>query len=129
MSTWLNLTVVALGGAVGSVCRYLLTVGSAAIPGGSTMLGTTIANILGCLAIGAIGEYALVDGALSERAKLAIRVGFLGSLTTFSTFAAESALLAGTSRWGSATLYVGANLIVGWAALMAGAAITKGWIS
>ena len=115
------------GGAVGSVSRYLITCLAATIPGGSTMLGTTMANILGCAAIGALGEYSLIDDALSERLKLAIRVGFLGGLTTFSTFAAESASMAGANRWGGAGIYVAANLFIGWAALLVGAAIVKGW--
>ncbi len=129
MSHWVNLIAIALGGALGSVCRYLVALGAAAIPGGSTMLGTTIANVLGCAAIGALGEYALVDETISERAKLAIRVGFLGGLTTFSTFAAESAALAGSSRWWGAGSYVAANLLIGWIALWMGAAIVKGWMT
>jgi CrcB protein len=127
MSTWINLVAVALGGAIGSVSRYLITRLADAIPGGSTMLGTTLANVLGCAAIGALGEYSLVDGAISERAKLAIRVGLLGGLTTFSTFAAESTSLAASDRWGGAGLYVASNLFIGWAALLAGAALVKGW--
>ncbi len=127
MSTWLNLAVIAVGGAIGSVSRYLVTRLADAIPGGSSMLGTTIVNILGCAAIGALGEYSLVDGAIPERLKLAIRVGLLGGFTTFSTFAAESASLAGTGRWGGVGLYVAANLFFGWAALVAGAALVKGW--
>jgi CrcB protein len=127
MSTWLNFAFVAIGGAIGSVCRYAITCLATTIPGGSTLWGTAVANILGCAAIGALGEYCLVDEAISERLKIAIRVGFLGGLTTFSTFAFESAALAGTNRWGGAGIYVAANLFIGWAALLAGAAIVKGW--
>ena len=83
MTTWLNLLAVATGGAVGSVCRYLITVASIAIPGGSTLFGTTIVNLIGCAAIGGFAEVVLVTNSLSERTQLLIRVGFLGGLTTF----------------------------------------------
>jgi CrcB protein len=129
MTTWLNLVSVAIGGALGSVARYLITLVSTAIPGGSTMLGTTIANVLGCAAIGAFVEYSIVEGYVSERVQLAIRVGFLGGLTTFSTLSFESAALAESGRWSLSGLYVGANLIIGWAALVSAAGIVKGWMT
>ena len=93
------------------------------------MLGTTIANVLGCGLIGALLAYGAVDGNLSDRAALAIRVGFLGGLTTFSSFAAESADLAGADRWLGSGLYVAANLFIGWAALMLGSSLMKGWMT
>jgi CrcB protein len=93
------------------------------------MLGTTIANVLGCAAIGALLAYGAVEGNLSERLALAIRVGFLGGLTTFSTFAAESAGLAGDGRWLGSGLYVAANLFIGWAALIVSSTVVKGWIA
>ncbi len=129
MTTWLNVLAVAAGGALGSVSRYLLTVAAAAIPGGSTMLGTTTANVLGCAAIGALAVYAELDQIASERTALALRVGFLGGLTTFSTFAAESTGLADEGRWAGAGFYVAANLFLGWAALVVSAAIVKGWMT
>ena len=129
MTTWLNLAAVAAGGAFGSVARYLIALISASIPGGSTMLGTTIANLVGCAAIGGLVVYAELDGSIGERATLALRVGFLGGLTTFSSFAAESSGLALDGRWTSASLYVAANLLLGWAVLLLTSSIIKGWIT
>ena len=126
MTTWFNLFAVAGGGALGSVARYLITLGSASIPGGSSMLGTTIANVLGCAAIGAFSQYTLADGLVSERMRLAIQVGFLGGLTTFSTFAAESSGMASSGRLSMASLYVAANLMLGWFALAVAATAVKG---
>ena len=124
----MNVIAVAAGGALGSVSRYGITLLSAAIPGGSTMLGTTIANVVGCAAIGALAVYAELDGVISERLALAIRVGFLGGLTTFSTFAAESAAMAGQQRWMGYSIYMAANLLIGWAALVGAAGLTKTWM-
>ncbi len=93
------------------------------------MLGTTIANVLGCLAIGAFAEYVVLTGHLSERIQLGIQVGILGGLTTFSTFALESTILAETGRWPLASLYVLANLLIGWVSVFAMAALVKGWMA
>lgn len=129
MTTWLNLAAVAAGGALGSVSRYLIALVAAAIPGGTTMLGTTVANVLGCAAIGALAEYSLVEGFVSARTRLTLQVGFLGGLTTFSTFAAESAALAANGRWTGASIYVAANLLIGWVALVIAATLVKEWLS
>ena len=129
MTTWLNLLAVATGGAVGSVCRYLITVASIAIPGGWTLLGTTLVNVVGCAAIGGFAEVVLVTNSVSERTQLLIRVGFLGGLTTFSTFAGESAALADEGRWFACGVYVAVNLLLGWAALVLTAMLVKGWLT
>jgi CrcB protein len=129
MTTCLNLVMVAIGGAAGSLARYGITIGSAALPWGSTMLGTTISNVLGCAAIGAFSEYVIVSEHLPEHSQLAIRVGLLGGLTTFSTFAYESVALAETGRWGMSGFYVLANLFLGWCALMIATTMVRGWMA
>lgn len=127
MTTWLNLLAIGTGGFFGAICRYGITVGSMAIPGGSSMLGTTIANLVGCAAIGGLIEFSGAGGAIDGRLRLAIQAGFLGSLTTFSTFAAESASLGLDGRTAMAAIYLAANLLLGWAVLLGTAEIVKGW--
>lgn len=129
MTTWLNLLFVAAGGAVGSVARYLITVGSAALPGGSTPLGTTLANVAGCAAIGALVQYTVLVQHVSPRLILAVQVGFLGGLTTFSSFALDSTVMANSGRWGLSGVFVLANLLLGWAALILTGAIVKEWMT
>ncbi|WP_146514419.1 fluoride efflux transporter FluC [Rubripirellula amarantea] len=138
MTTWLNLIAIASGGALGSVCRYIVTIAAAAFPGGSTMLGTTVANILGCAAIGAFASFLEVRHAgleptsgqwFPEPARLAIQVGFLGGFTTFSTFVAEKNMLFQGGRIGHAFLYLAANLLLGWLVLVLAAGWVKSWMS
>jgi len=129
MTTWLNLAAVAVGGALGAVSRYGITLAASSVPGGSTLWGTTLSNLIGCAAIGALGELSLIEGTFPPRVVLAVRVGFLGSLTTFSTFAAESTVLAGTGRMPAAGIYVVANLVLGWTVLIGAAAVVKGWLT
>ena len=133
MANWLNLIAIAAGGALGSVSRYLIAVISASIPGGSSMLGTAIANVVGCAAIGAFAAYvelrAGTDAVFPERMRLAIQVGFLGGLTTFSTYMAEKAVLLQTGRWGGVSLYVLANIVVGWLVLVLAAQWVRSWMN
>ncbi len=129
MTTWLNVLVVAAGGAFGSVARYLIALASAAVPGGTTLLGTTVVNVLGCAAIGVMAGFAEIESVIGERVTLALRVGFLGGLTTFSSFAAESTNLATEGRLGGASLYVAANLFLGWGVLVISAGLVKGWMA
>lgn len=130
MTSWLNVAAVAAGGAVGAVGRYLITMVALAAPGGTTLWGTTAANLVGCGLLGGLAEYSLLDGGWHlSRWWLACRVGFLGSLTTFSTFAAESAVAAGEARWAVAVLYVAVNLLGGWALLIGSAAAVRGWLA
>ncbi|WP_149494745.1 fluoride efflux transporter FluC [Roseiconus lacunae] len=127
MTTCFNLAAIAIAGATGSLCRYGITAAAAAIPGGSSLYGTTLANVLGCALLGAITALHLGDSEAMERVTLALRVGFLGSLTTFSTFASESATLAGEGQWGPTTTYVLANLVIGWTAFVVVSGWVKGW--
>ncbi|MEL6897069.1 MAG: CrcB family protein [Planctomycetota bacterium] len=134
-----NFVAVAVGGAAGSMGRYALWVIADAIPGGHSVLGTLAANVLGCFLIGIIVQLAVVDAPLllgmgfpqwtiAPRTLLAIRVGVLGGLTTFSSFAAESVMLHQKHSGGISLAYVAANLILGVLAVVIGMAIVRGYI-
>lgn len=133
MTTWLNIVAVAGGGAIGSVCRYLLALFAAFIPGGSSLWGTIAANVLGCALIGAFATYVdirnLGQEMFPERLRLAIQVGFLGGLTTYSTFAAEKAMLIGSGRIGLGSAYIAANILLGWLVLVLAAEGVKSWMN
>jgi CrcB protein len=63
-----------------------------------------------------------------HRLQLAIQVGFLGGLTTYSTFAAEKAMLVGSGRMGLASAYIAANVLLGWFVLVLAAEGVKTWM-
>lgn len=128
MSTLFNFLAIALAGALGSSCRYGMNLAAASVMGGSSLWGTALVNVLGCALLGGIFSLEQPETESQQRLMLAIQVGFLGSLTTFSTFAAESAGLALEGRWGVSSAYVLANLILGWAVLLLASAIVKGWV-
>ncbi len=81
---------VAIGGAIGSVLRYLIQIQSINWFGTSFPYGTLLVNIIGSLLIGFL-SFALVERVIvSEEVRFAILVGVLGGFTTFSTFSLET---------------------------------------
>ena len=102
-----NLLLVALGGAVGSVLRYLLSGINTSFP-----WGTFAVNILGSLLIGLlVGLFS--KGVLSPEMKLLMVTGFCGGFTTFSTFSKEAlVMLQAGNIWGFAG-YVSVSVIAG----------------
>ena len=81
---------VALGGAVGSMLRYMIQTHSMQWLGNSFPYGTLIVNVVGSLLIGFL-SYALLERfTVTEEVRIAILVGFLGGFTTFSTFSIET---------------------------------------
>jgi CrcB protein len=82
---------IGLGGAVGSVLRYLLSgVVQGAVGDSGFPAGTLAVNLLGCLAIGLLAELAESRGALDADMRGLLIVGLIGGFTTFSTFANET---------------------------------------
>ena len=109
-----NLLLVALGGAAGSVLRYLLSNINASFP-----WDTFAVNILGSLLIGLLVGLAS-KGVLSPEMKLLLVTGFCGGFTTFSTFANESFSMMKAGDVLLTALYVGASVIIGILAVWGG---------
>jgi CrcB protein len=85
-----KILLVMLGGSLGAVCRYGLALGAAKFIGSRFPWGTLLANLMGCFLIGI--AFALIDRSqlLSPSGRLFFMTGFLGALTTFSTYALET---------------------------------------
>lgn len=116
---------VALGGAFGSVARFLL---SKLIQGSvitAFPVGTMAVNIMGCLFIGMF--YAIFDrtNILDAGLRLFLTVGFCGGFTTFSTFMNESVKLFREENILFGAMYVGGSVAVGMVAVFLGMQIIK----
>ena len=103
-----NILLVAIGGAIGSVCRYLLS----GINVASWPWGTFAVNILGSLFIGLFVEL-VSKGIVSPEIKLLLVTGFCGGFTTFSTFANESFSMMKAGDALQMALYLGASVVIG----------------
>lgn len=107
------------GGALGTLCRYLTGlalqnfVSTTGFP-----LATLIVNVIGSFFLSLL--FHLNTFQLSNILRLAIGTGFLGALTTFSTFELEAYVLLNKQSYFYALLYVFANLLLGFAAVLLG---------
>ncbi|GAA4647747.1 fluoride efflux transporter CrcB [Kistimonas scapharcae] len=91
MFLWFEWIAIALGGALGAVSRALIYLGFAELGQAKLFpVPTLVANIIGSFIIG-VTYYALVEQAsLPPIWRQFIMVGFLGALTTFSTFSLDA---------------------------------------
>lgn len=112
---------VAIGGAAGSVLRYLVGGWVQKWTGLTFPLGTMLINISGCFAIGILATLFTGPILIREEYRVGLLVGVIGGFTTFSSFSLETNRLADDSEWFYAALYVGLSVVVGllstWAAI------------
>jgi CrcB protein len=104
-----NLFFVALGGSIGAVFRYLISILMIQLFGSSFPFGTLVVNIIGSFLMGVIYALGQVSD-VSPELKALVGVGLLGALTTFSTFSNETLLLMQQGDWLKAVTNIALNL-------------------
>lgn len=117
------LLLIALGGAVGSVARYLV---GRAVSGTvqDFPIGTFAVNVAGCLIVGVLARL-FMNHQSDAPLRVALMVGFCGGFTTFSTFTLETLGLMQGGEWAKAATYVVLSCLVCLGATAAGFAIAK----
>ena len=110
---------VGIGAVLGAWARWGLAIWLNPVTPGLP-LGTLAANIGGGYAVGLAVAYFSAHASLSPEWRLACITGFLGALTTFSTFSAESVQLLQAARYGAALLHSAAHLFGSLLATMLG---------
>ena len=122
---WKTMLAVAVGGAAGSVTRYLAAVYALSHqerwPGAPHFpWGTFAVNIMGAFLIGLLGYLCKESKSFSDLIWYLLATGFLGGLTTFSSLCFETLTLLRKDQYGMAVSYVGFSLVLGMAAVAAG---------
>jgi CrcB protein len=116
-----NLLLVAIGGGLGSMGRYLLSgwilhrTVSWQFP-----LGTFSVNVLGCLLVGVLGGLVVKHDLFSAETRLFLFTGIAGGFTTFSAFGLETFHLLRRGELGVAAAYVALSVLIGMLVLWAG---------
>jgi fluoride exporter len=118
------LIVVGAGGA-GCGARYLVSMWAAQRFGTAFPYGTLIVNLLGSFAIALVLELSLRIADFPPNLRLALATGFLGGLTTYSSFNYESTALLQTGQLLRALLYLGATVIGCFGAGLLGLALAR----
>lgn len=116
---------VALGAALGANARYIIGLWAAGRFGAHFPYGTLIVNALGSLLLGFLLVLTTERLTLSPETRLLLAVGFLGSFTTFSSFAVESVAISRDSGLWSALVNIFSNNLLALAAALIGAHVAR----
>lgn len=122
-----KLLLIAVGGGVGTVLRYLVSGWGQRLGDGSFPVGTMIVNVSGCLLIGLASAFFAGPTLVREEYRLAIMVGLFGGFTTFSTFAWETFALANEGSFARAALNLVLSNFIGLAAVLVGYRLGGHW--
>jgi CrcB protein len=90
---------ISLGAVPGALCRYYLTQLCVAWFGTGFPVGTIVINLSGATVMGFFVTFTLERMLTSADLRLLVAVGFLGSYTTFSTYALETSVLLRREGW------------------------------
>jgi len=120
-----HILLVAFGGALGSVCRYLVGIGALRLMGPSFPWGTLTVNVAGSFAIGVLAELIVARFGASAELRLLLITGFLGGFTTFSAFALDAVTLFERGASLAATIYLVLSIGASIAAAIAGIGLMR----
>ena len=116
----MKILAVAVGGSIGAVTRYLVSTWAAGRFGPAFPYGTLIVNVIGCFIIGVFMTLATERLLISPYWRLLVTVGFVGGLTTFSSFSYETFKLLEDADIAAAISNVAANCVLGFFATWLG---------
>lgn len=121
----MKILLIMLGGSIGAICRWGLGLAAARVFGTAFPYGTFLANLSGCFLIGFLFEAASRSHLITPNMQLFLITGFIGALTTFSTFALETIHSANMGAIAISLLNVLLNNLAGLALVVAGMVLAK----
>lgn len=122
MSTYIA---IAFGGALGAISRYWLHSAVQRFNDSGFPLGTFAVNVLGSFLIGIFFVLLAEKAKIAEQWRPVIVVGFLGGLTTFSTFSLDALLLFEQGHYNTALFYIISSVALCLIAAFAGMQISR----
>ena len=115
---------IALGGAAGSVLRYLIGGAVQKMSGAAFPVGTFAVNVTGCFLIGIFAQHYMNIQTHPQMRALLI-TGFCGGYTTFSAFSLETAGLMDGGEYTKAAAYILLSMTLSVGATFAGFAAAR----
>jgi CrcB protein len=103
---------VGLGGAIGSVLRFLTSMLATSWFGADFPYGTFIVNLVGSFLIGLIQEVGTDTLLLSDTTRIFLTTGIMGGLTTYSSFSYETVRLMEAHAWPQAWINIIATTVL-----------------
>ena len=110
---------ISLGAVLGANLRYWVGDWAAQRFGSGFPYGTLLINLSGSFLLGLIVSMSMENFIIDPRLRLLLTIGFLGSYTTFSTYAYESIALISQGQWGMGLFnLLGSSLLGGLFAIL-----------
>ena len=116
---------IAAGGSLGAVSRYWMSASTYQWLGQAFPYGTLMVNLLGSLVMGFLSVLLVHRFQVSDEVRIGLLAGFLGSFTTFSTFAMDTLQLAGNEAMLKAVVYILLSLMLCIIGAWAGLSVAK----
>jgi fluoride exporter len=121
----MKIAVVAIGGALGAVARYAVTLLVARFWMGAFPLATFLINVSGSFILGFFTTFVVEKSTLDPIWRLLVATGFVGAYTTFSTFEYETQALTETGATMIAVANVVGSVFAGFAAVQLGVMLAR----
>jgi len=106
----IRIFLIGFAGALGTLTRYFVGLWAGRALGTGLPYGTLIVNLVGCFLIAAVAHVALVTSLLSPTLRLTLTTGFMGGLTTYSSFNLETTNLLRERAWVACATNLGLTL-------------------
>ena len=116
---------IGLAGALGTLTRYGVGVWAGKTLGTGFPYSTLIVNIAGCFLIALVSQIAISTTLISPTLRLTLTTGFMGGLTTYSSFNLETTLLLRERAWYAGFLNMGATIFGCFLAGLLGFAVAR----
>lgn len=120
-----RLLLIGLAGALGTCTRYLVGLGAGRVLGTGFPFGTLIVNVVGCFLIAAITHVALTTELISPTLRLTLTTGFMGGLTTYSSFNLETTRFLQDRAWYTGVINFSATVLGCFLAGLLGFAVAR----
>ncbi len=118
-----RLLLVTLAGGLGTLARYAVGLWAGRYLGSSFPYGTLLVNVVGCFLIALIGQLAASTSLISPTVRLTLTTGFMGGLTTYSSFNYETTRFLQDRAWAAGLLNLGLTVAACFAAGLLGTAL------
>jgi fluoride exporter len=120
-----RIVLIGLAGALGTLSRYFVGVFAGRALGTGFPYGTLIVNVVGCFLIALVSQLAITTTLISPTLRATLTTGFMGGLTTYSSFNYETTSLLRDRAWAVGFMNLGITLVVCFAAGLLGLAAAR----
>lgn len=103
---------ITLGGAIGTLLRYITSLLAAQWFGTEFPYGTLIVNLSGAFVIGVVQHLGMEGLMIPDNTRLFLTTGMMGGLTTYSTFSYETVRLMETGAWSQAWINIFVTTVI-----------------